>query len=69
MITTNKKRGRPKAENGATNSIRIRVTPEFKAKVLAIRTKLVASEAELIIRAVNELEQQLARELDDAENH
>lgn len=69
MITTNKKRGRPKSVNGATNSIRIRVTPEFKAKVLAIRTKLVASEAELIIRAINELERQLVKESDSAKNH
>lgn len=37
---------------GATSSIRIRVTPEFKALVTDTRTKLNMSEAELIIAAV-----------------
>lgn len=61
MVTTNKKRGRPElaAGAGATSNIRIRVTPDFKGLVLLLRTQLDASEAELIIRAVNELKERL----------
>lgn len=62
MATTNKKRGRPESVNGATASVRIRVTPEFKELLLSVRTQLDLSESALIIRAVNELRQRMELE-------
>ena len=55
MGTETKKRGAPKKENAASEFIKIRVTPEFKALVTLIKTEMDTSEASVIIEAVTRL--------------